>query len=72
MPLPRQISIMSHRSSPQQGATLAEKRGLRDVIVERDEKLREARELADKAEIALMNVDHTGALAIIRQIMGLL
>lgn len=72
MPLPRPISIMSHRSSPQHGTALDEKKGLRDVIAERDEKLREARELAGQAELALMNIDHTGALAIIRQIKGLL
>ena len=72
MPLPRQISIMSPRSSPQKGTALDEKKALREVIAERDKTISQTRELAGKAEVALMNVDHTGALAIIRQIKRLL
>lgn len=69
MPIPRtqRIHIQTRRTSD----TLDEKKALREAITERDEKIRKAKDLAFRAEMALLRVDHNEALGLIREIKSL-
>jgi len=49
-------------------AELDEKKALREVISDKDDLLRQAKDLAGQAEIALLNVEHARCLAILREI----
>jgi len=65
MPVPRQIHIIGPSTN---NAAPDEKKALREVISDKDDLLRQAKDLASQAEIALLNVEHSRCLAILREI----